>query len=353
MSATRRHFFTSTLKGALGVSLSSIGLGLHAERVLATAQGKVKKIPTVTGTVDSDKMGITLMHEHVLHHVAIPPEKEQRSLEFALQLLKDAERVGINTIVDLSPTRDVRLYQQLAKEVSVNIILSTGAYVQRRMPESLIKLTEAEFKAKMRREISEGIDGTDIRAGIIKVAAQNTPLTTWEMEKFRAAGQVQKELDVPVATHATHNPGNHLDILIQNGANPRRLYFCHSEAKFGWGGKSREEMAKEMERIAKQGGTLLFNNFEYGFDTPWEDFVYLIRYLCDNGCAGNVLTAMDCGWDWEGDRIVVNTELKHPETRKKTFAYAMTDAVPDLLKAGFSSKEIHTFLIDNPARIFS
>ncbi len=353
MTTTRRNFFTNSLRGAVGLSIGSLGVSLKTTAAEKNTAQNIKKIPTVAGTVDSDKMGITLMHEHLLHHVAIPPEKERQSLTFALQLLKDAERVGVNTIVDLSPTRDVRLYQQLAKEVSVNIIVSTGAYLQRRMPESLIKLSEAEFKAKMKREISEGIDGTGIRAGIIKVAAQNTPLTTWEMEKFRAAGQVQKELDVPVATHATHNPGNHLDILMQNGANPRRLYFCHSEAKFGWAGKSRELMAQEMKRIAKLGGSLLFNNFEYGFDTPWEDFVYLIRYLCDHGCKEQVLTSMDCGWDWHEDKIVVNAELTHPEVRKKTFAYAITDAIPDLLKAGFSAKEIERFFVKNPAKIFS
>ena len=72
-----------------------------------------------------------------------------------------------------------------------------------------------------------------------------------------------------------------------------------------------------MERIAKLGGSLLFNNFEYDFDTPWQDFVYLIRHLCDNGCIEQVLTAMNSGWDWVEDKIVMNAELKHPETRKK------------------------------------
>ena len=122
---------------------------------------------------------------------------------------------------------------------------------------------------------------------------------------------------------------------------------------FGWGGLSREEIGKELLRIAKGGGSMLFNNFGYSFDTPWEDLVYLIRLLCDKGFANKVLISCDTYWQWKNGAIVVNVDDKHPETRKKTYAYMMTDAVPDLLKAGFSADNIKTFLVDNPARFFS
>jgi len=40
---------------------------------------------------------------------------------------------------------------------------------------------------------------------------------------------------------------------------------------------------------------------------------------------------------------MTNVEAIHPETKQKTLSYAITDAVPALLKAGFSAKDIHTF----------
>jgi len=37
---------------------------------------------------------------------------------------------------------------------------------------------------------------------------------------------------------------------------------------------------------------------------------------------------------------------------KRTYAYMMADAVPKLLRSGFSKKEIHIFLVDNPRSFF-
>ena len=51
--------------------------------------------------------------------------------------------------------------------------------------------------------------------------------------------------------------------------------------------------------------------------------------------------------------MIVNVDDVRPETRTKTYAYMMTDAVPDLLKAGFSAKDIQAFLVENPVRFFS
>ena len=43
---------------------------------------------------------------------------------------------------------------------------------------------------------------------------------------------------------------------------------------------------------------------------------------------------------------------RDPNASNRTYAYMMTDAVPKLLRSGFSKQEIDTFLIDNPRRFF-
>ena len=199
--------------------------------------------------------------------------------------------------------------------------------------------------------MTAGIDGTNIRAGIIKVAGAKTPLTDWEKMGFRAAAQVQQELNVPIATHAIFNPEEQFNWLIKNGADPTKLFFSHVEAEFGWGGLNREQIGKQRLRIAKGGGHLLFNNFGYAFATPWEDLVYLIRLLCENGFREKVLTSCDCYWHWENGKMIFNVDDIHPETRNKTYSYMITDAVPDLLKAGFSANDIHAFLVYIPQHI--
>jgi predicted metal-dependent phosphotriesterase family hydrolase len=81
--------------------------------------------------------------------------------------------------------------------------------------------------------------------------------------------------------------------------------------------------------------------------------VFLLRHLSDKGYANRILTSVDCNWEWKKGKVVFEASEKHPETAKRTYAYMITDAVPAMLKAGFSAKEIQTFLVDHPRRFFS
>ncbi len=72
-------------------------------------------------------------------------------------MLQDAARVGIESLVDLSPSRDIKFYQAIAKHVSMNIIVSTGCYLEHRTDLIVVKMSEDEFKQHMRKEILEGI----------------------------------------------------------------------------------------------------------------------------------------------------------------------------------------------------
>ena len=96
-----------------------------------------------------------------------------------------------------------------------------------------------------------------------------------------------------------------------------------------------------------------FNNFGFEFDTPWNDLVYLIRFLCDKGHANRVLTSVDCNWEWKNGKQVFEASEKHPETARRTYGYMITEVVPELLKAGFSAAEVRTFLVENPRRFFA
>ena len=343
--------------GMLAFSLPApTGLAFAAGGTAAPSNSKVKiktgKVWTMKGPVAGDTLGTTLIHEHVLFGM-IPDDLRAASVEFAVKLLNDAARVGVETLVDLSPNRDIQLYQEIASKVPVRIIASTGSYVYSRMPKAIQNMNEDQMYERMLREVTEGIDGTQIRAGIIKVAAGKTPFTEWEQSAFRAAAKVQKKTRTPIATHAIFEPRAQFDLLVKTGADPKRCFFSHIEAEFGWAGRPLEQEAEYLLSIAKEGGYLLFNNFGFEFDTPWTDMVFLLRHLSDKGYANRILTSVDCNWEWKKGKVVFEASEKHPETAKRTYAYMITDAVPAMLKAGFSAKEIQTFLVDHPRRFFS
>lgn len=329
-----------------------LALGYAAGALYGAKRHASPTVSTLTGAVPCDSLGTTLIHEHVLYG-EVPSDQRAASIDIAVKLLKDAARVGVDTLVDLSPTRDIALYLEIAKQVPLRIIASTGSYLYSRTPKWLQEMDEERMYRRILREVTVGIEGTKARAGIIKVAGAKTPLTEWEKSAFRAAARVQKKLGTPIGTHAIFEPREQFDLLVSAGADPNKCFFSHVEAEFGWRGRSREQEAAYLLAIAREGGYLLFNNFGFEFDTPWNDLVYLIRYLCDKGHANRVLTSVDCSWEWKNGKQVFEASEKHPETARRTYAYMITEAVPELLKAGFSAAEVRTFLVENPRRFFS
>lgn len=205
----------------------------------------------------------------------------------------------------------------------------------------------------MFREVTEGIDDTNIKAGIIKIAADNKPLLDFEMKVFRAAIKVQKVTKVPIATHAWTGAREQFDFLLKNGADMNHINLSHIETKSGWNGKSRSQMAGEFLPIVQHGAYLLFNNFSCEFYTPWEDMVYLIKYFCDKGFANRILISEDCNWEWNNGRQVFEAQDEHPEVAKRTYAYMLEHEVPNMLNSGFTKEEITTFLVENPRNYFT
>lgn len=295
------------------------------------------------------------MHEHVLFG-EIPEDLRSDSMNFAVGLLNDAALAGVDTVVDLTPFRDIKLYEEIGRRTSVKIIASTGYYLRRRVPRWMAETNdEKQMEERMFREVTEGIDGTKVRAGVIKVAGDKTPLSDWEKMAFRAAARVQKATGVPIGTHAVYAPREQFDLLVGTGADPSRLFFSHPETKTCWQGHTREEKAEEFLSITREGGYILFNNFGQNFYTPWPDMVYLMRTLCDKGYARRVLISVDCNWEWKNRRRIFEAADKpyfDPNAARRTYAYMMTDVVPTMLKSGFSKKELETFLIENPRQYF-
>jgi len=325
---------------------------------------KPATVPTMNGPRSCDSLGTTLMHEHLLFfsgprldnpgYAPIPDDLRSETIDFVVSLLSDASRVGIETIVDLTPYRPIDLYSQIASRSSVKIIASTGFYRRQKMPGHLADMDdEARMEEHLLKEVTEGIDGTKTRAGIIKIASEGTPLNDWEKKVFRAAARVQKSTGIPIATHDGASAREQFDFLVNAGANPRRLFLSHVDT--GRRGRPREKLAAELISIAKEGTSLEVDTFGQEFYTPWADLVFYLRALCDAGCTNRIIISIDCNWHWaDGKRVFEGSEAPYfdPNASKRTYAYMMTDAVPALLKSGFSRKEIDTFLVENPRSFF-
>jgi len=309
------------------------------------------QVQTVRGTIDTHHLGLTLIHEHVLFQ--FDDSRRKPSVDLAVRLLRDAQAAGVQTVVDLTPVRRIDWLMEVAEQVDVHLVACTGFYLQSLTPRPLAAFSEAQMVERMVRELTGGIDGAGVRAGIIKAAGALPKLTAWEEQVFRAAAQAQRKTGACIATHACAGALEQAKVLLRAGADLSRVFFSHVEAEFGWEGRTLRQEARYLEGIARQGGSLLFNNFGFEFDTPWPDLVYLLRHLCDAGYHDRVLMSVDSNWTWNtAGQVEFEAERDHPETARRTFAYMMTDAVPALLQAGFCEQDIRKFLVDNPRTFF-
>jgi phosphotriesterase-related protein len=312
-------------------------------------------IQTARGPIGLDQLGQTMMHEHVFFW-SYPEQWHGKLVDFAREELQELIDAGGQTLVDVGPLPQRRMdwYAEIAAQIDLNIILPTGFYVERRTPEDLRAQSEDQYVERFTRELTTGIGDSGMRAGVIKVAGNKAALTDWEIKVMRAGARVQRETGVPICTHACEGARSQFNVLTRAGADPERLYFSHVDAEFGWEGRTLTEEAKHLVEIAKEGGSLYFNNFALERDTPPEDLMFLIHVLCDKGYAHRVLFGIDANFYADDDgRIYWEDEKSNPETAVRDYAYTFTGAIPLMRKWGFTDADFQVFLVENPRRMFS
>ena len=315
----------------------------------------MKKIPAIHGPVDVSNLGFTLVHEHLIFN--FPEEHRQTAVDFTRGKLSDYRAAGGRTIVDLTPFRKMDWLLETCAGYDLNFILSTGYYLegqQEKLPEGALARSVEQHRERMEREILEGIGGTGVRAGIIKVAGDLPVLTPWETGVFTAAAQASVRTKTPIATHACTGQRAQQDVLLRAGADLCHVFYSHVEAKFGWEGRDVHEELDYLLALLKEGSRIQFNNFDFYFDTPKHELIFLLRSIADRGYLDRIFVSIDMNYEIDGDgNVWPEASPEHPEARKRDYAYIINDTVPLLRdEVGFTAREIDTIFVDNPQRFF-
>ena len=183
-------------------------------------------VNTVLGPVDAADLKFTLMHEHVMVSSAgIPhtfPEliDRDRFVTLSVQALKEAAADGVNTYVDVTTMdlgRDMDVLERVAEQSEVHIIPCTGIWLD--IPRAINRITPEELARVFIREIEVGIEGTGIKAGVIKVATSEEGVTPANDIVLRAAAMTCNETGVPISTHtaALAKVGNDQIAIFRGG----------------------------------------------------------------------------------------------------------------------------------------
>jgi phosphotriesterase-related protein len=205
-------------------------------------------VQTIRGPVDAGRLGWTLSHEHL---TAGGPGMqsfpwiydEDDAVQANIAALRRARDAGIDSLIDLTPFdlgRQISLFEKIAEaDTGVSIVCATGAY--RWVPMYFLRRPIDEVAEHFLRELQDGIQGSSIRAGIIKVAWDQEYRLTDGPEGFtvrsglervaRAAARAAKAAGVPVSCHtlAADELGTPLlDIFEDEGLDLRAVTIGHS-----------------------------------------------------------------------------------------------------------------------------
>jgi len=317
-------------------------------------------VQTVLGPLDASKLGVTLPHEHIADGPDVLnrwPKAWGGRAEFVakaaekFQLVKAA---GVSTIVDLTTYdvgRDIRFLEEVSRRSGLNIIACTG---QRFFPPqdphiSMPARTIAGLTEFFVKEIEQGIDGTAIKAGVIKIGIITNRPTALEEAGLRAAAKASKATGVPIRTHtdAGHRAGeSHAAILEDEGVNPARVSFDHSDG------------SGDMDYflgLVKRGYSLGMDHVHRGTAADSQPSfarrAECIKLLIDAGFAGKIFLSQDAEF---GGALLPQDARNWRENIDPAEGLLFTTQrlVPSLKRIGVSDRDIQTMTVENPRSFF-
>jgi phosphotriesterase-related protein len=194
-------------------------------------------INSVLGPLDTNDIGFTLMHEHLIVSPAgvyrdYPELLGSNLMERVVEGLEKAKEGGIDTIVDattLDLGRNIELMAEASRRSGVNIIACSGWWLD--FPRFFQGVSAEQLEELFIREVEEGISGTNIKAGILKSASDINGVTSDEETVLRAVARAHLKTGVPIMVHS-YSPGQvgrqQLAVLREEGVDLKRVKMDHS-----------------------------------------------------------------------------------------------------------------------------
>lgn len=306
------------------------------------------RIYTVLGAIDEAPDGVLSMHEHVPVDRGGNAAEKADAQRFATAQLASAHAQGLSMVAEVSPTRDIRALVEVSRSSGVAIVPCTGTYI---LSAEQQRWTRDRFRERMDREMADGIEGTGILPGVIKVAGREAALTSGETAAFQAAADVQRSSGRSICTHAVSGCAAQQRVLEASGADLSRVYFSHTEAEFGWEGRTVLEELEYLEDVARRGSCLCFNNFGNVAHTTVDNLATLLKGLAEAGFLDRILLTMDLIWDYAEGRRAILWEDINPDGPLRLYGYLLTHVLPWLRGLGFTKAEIRLMTAATPERL--
>lgn len=191
-------------------------------------------VRTVLGDIAPHELGPTDYHEHLFQVSPLLPGDELDDEDASRAEAVALRASGAAALVDATPIglgRRPNAVARISREAGLHVVHATGLHRRAHYPDDapVVALSEDELLTLFREDLLVGMDGTGVRAGLVKAGAGYWSVGDFERRVLDAAGRLAAELAVPVMVHLEHGSAAHevLDLLADAGCPADRVALAH------------------------------------------------------------------------------------------------------------------------------
>jgi predicted metal-dependent phosphotriesterase family hydrolase len=302
----------------------------------------MKKVHAVTGLIDAQEIQKTMIHEHLVSDTSGTKDDKDAILEYNEGLRGELEKVkqaGCNTIVEVSNIgmgRTIKDLYDIAMNHQLIIIASTGFYKESFYPSYVFEQSAEQLSEIFIKDITEGIDGTTIKAGLIaEIGSSFKEITKAEHKVFHASILAHKVTGAPITTHCELGTmgAEQLALFDKQGVDPGCISYGHQDLNLN---------IEEQRLLLKSGSFIQFDTFGKN------------RYRLDDDRANNLVQLLEDGFE---DQIMLSVDISRNAYLNNHgghgYHHLFTYCVPLLKEKGVNEAVLNKMLVDNPRKLLA
>ena len=322
-------------------------------------------VETVTGPIDAEDLGTTLIHEHLVfrdeavlaqwpHAGTVkevePPEHvdDRGALDAALESARAVVERGCKTIAE--PTgmfggRDVRFSRRVAEETGLQVVPCTGIYTYDYLPPYFLYRDEDAMADLFVHDIEEGIQGTDIKAAFLKCAADEPGVTPNVEKVHRAIARASVRTGKPIMAHSRPASGTgprQVEVFLEEGVPPERIQIAHTGDTDDLG---------YIEGLLKTGVYVGMDRYGLEIFLPMQKRNATVTALLERGWAERMFLSQDfCATiDWYPPEVG-RQMMEAGAARDWSMTLVFEQVIPALRESGMTDDQLDTMMVSNPKR---
>ncbi|MEM6711023.1 MAG: phosphotriesterase-related protein [Pseudomonadota bacterium] len=333
---------------------------------------------SVLGPVPAEKLGPTLIHEHILNDctcwwrgcdpsfqspirdVPVTPDilwqlrndpfanRHNCALDDEPLAIAEVSRFhaeGGRTIVD--PTcqgigRNPEALQRIARASGLTIIMGSGYYLESSHPNHLAAMSAEDVAAELMAEATQGVGDTGVRIGLIGEIGVSANFTSEERKSLRGAAVAAVETGLPLMVHL---PGwerlahEVLDLAEAEGHPSDRVILCHMNPSFN--------DVPYQTSLAERGAFLEYDMMGMEF---WYDDQQ-VQCPSDEQTCGAIVGLLERGF---GPQLLLSQDvflkMMLCSYGGNGYAHVSRFVLPRLARMGVSADQLTQLFVDNPRR---